>query len=288
MKDLILSLRPGQWIKNLFVFAAPVFGRVIMEPRPVLRTAAVFGIFCLLAGALYLANDVLDAEADRLHPRKCRRPIAAGRLRPGRAWVWAAILGAAGLAAAAVLDRRVLLTVAAYVFLQTAYSLALKRVVILDVFIVASGFVLRVAAGGFAADVVPSSWLLICTSLLALLLAVGKRRNELLLLEDRGGEHRAVLREYTPVLLDQMIAVVTAATVVSYALYAMDTATVQRFGSGRLLWSAPFVLYGIFRYLYLVYRRGEGGTPEEMIVKDPPFLAAIVLWIAVTAAIIYL
>jgi 4-hydroxybenzoate polyprenyltransferase len=288
MKDLLASLRPGQWVKNFFVFAAPLFGKVLFQREPALRTAAAFGVFCLLSGALYLVNDILDAESDRVHPRKAKRPIAAGRLRPGTAWVWAAVLGAAGLAAAAALDQRLLLAAATYILLQTAYSLALKRVVILDVFIVASGFVLRVAAGGFAAGVAPSSWLLVCTSLLALLVAVGKRRHELMLLEERGGEHRAVLREYTPALLDQMVAVVTAATTVAYALYVMDEATVERFGSGRLLWSAPFVLYGIFRYLYLVYRRGEGGTPEEMIVKDLPFLASIALWICVSVALIYL
>jgi len=288
MKDLLASLRPGQWVKNFFVFAAPLFGKVLFQREPALRTAAAFGVFCLLSGALYLVNDILDAESDRAHPRKARRPIAAGRLRPGPAWAWAAGLGLTGLAASAALDGRLFLAAAAYVLLQTAYSLGLKRAVILDVFIVASGFVLRVAAGGFAAGVTPSSWLLVCTSLLALLVAVGKRRHELILLEDRRGEHRSVLLEYTPAFLDQMAAVITAATVVAYALYVMDAATIQRFGSGRLLWSAPFVLYGIFRYLFLVYGRGEGGTPEEMIIKDPPFLAAIALWIGVSAALIYL
>ncbi len=288
MKDLLTSLRPGQWVKNLFVFAAPLFGKVLFQRGPALRAVAAFGIFCCLAGGLYLVNDILDAESDRAHPRKARRPIAAGRLRPGPAWAWAAGLGLTGLAASAALDGRLFLAAAAYVLLQTAYSLGLKRAVILDVFIVASGFVLRVAAGGFAAGVTPSSWLLVCTSLLALLVAVGKRRHELILLEDRRGEHRSVLLEYTPAFLDQMAAVITAATVVAYALYVMDAATIQRFGSGRLLWSAPFVLYGIFRYLFLVYGRGEGGTPEEMIIKDPPFLAAIALWIGVSAALIYL
>ena len=261
---------------------------MIFRPGPAARTAAVFGLFCVLAGALYLVNDILDAESDRLHPRKAKRPIAAGRLRPRTAWIAAAVLAVSALAAAAVLDRRVFLALAAYALLQVAYSLVLKRVVILDIFLVASGFVIRVAAGGFAADVVPSSWLLVCTSLLALLIAVGKRRNELLTLEECGEAHRSVLRDYTPALLDQMIAVVTAATVVSYALYVMSEDTARRFGSGRLLWTAPFVLYGIFRYLFLVYRKGQGGTPEEMIVKDWPFLAAIALWIAVAAAIVYL
>jgi 4-hydroxybenzoate polyprenyltransferase len=287
MKNLIVSLRPGQWVKNLFVFAAPVFGRALFRPGPALRTTAVFAVFCLLAGGLNLVNDVLDAEADRVHPRKAKRPIAAGRLRPRTAWIAAACLFPLGLAAAALLDPRVLLAGAAYVALQAAYSLALKRVVILDIFLVASGFVIRVAAGGFAAGVTPSSWLLVCTTLLALLLAVGKRRHELLTLEESGGKHRSVLRDYSPALLDQMIAVVTAATVVAYALYVIAEDTASRFGEGRLLWTAPLVLYGIFRYLYLVYRKGEGGSPEEMIVRDVPFLVSIVLWGALSAALVY-
>ncbi len=287
MKDLIVSIRPGQWVKNLFVFAAPVFGRVLLKPGPALRTSAVFAVFCLLAGGLYLVNDVLDAAADRVHPRKSLRPIAAGRLRPGTALIAAACLLLLGLGTAALLDLRVLLAGAAYVALQGAYSLALKRIVILDIFLVASGFVIRVAAGGFASGVIPSSWLLVCTTLLALLLAVGKRRHELLTLEAKGGDHRSVLREYTPALLDQMIAVVTAATVLAYVLYVMAEDTAARFGSGRLLWTAPLVLYGIFRYLYLVYRKGEGGSPEEMIVRDFPFLVSILLWGALAAALVY-
>lgn len=288
MKDLIVSLRPGQWIKNLFVFAAPVFGRALFSPGPALRTSAVFAVFCLLAGGLYLVNDVLDADADRVHPRKAKRPIAAGRLSPRTALLVAFILLLSGLAAASWLDLRILLAGGAYIALQGAYSLALKRVVILDLFLVASGFVIRVAAGGFASGVTPSSWLLVCTTLIALLLAVGKRRHELLTLETNGGAHRSVLRDYTPILLDQMIAVVTAATVVAYALYVMAEDTARRFGSGRLLWTAPLVLYGIFRYLYLVYRKGEGGEPEEMIVRDLPFLVSIVLWGALSAALVYL
>jgi 4-hydroxybenzoate polyprenyltransferase len=288
MKDLIISIRPGQWIKNLFVFAAPVFGRALFRPGSALRTSAVFAIFCLLAGGLYLVNDVLDAAADRVHPRKSLRPIAAGRLRPGTALTAAAGLILIGLGTAALLDLRVLLAGAAYVALQGAYSLALKRIVILDIFLVASGFLIRVAAGGFASGVIPSSWLLVCTTLLALLLAVGKRRHELLTLEAKSGDHRSVLREYTPALLDQMIAVVTAATVVAYALYVMAEDTATRFGSGRLLWTAPVVLYGIFRYLYLVYRKGEGGSPEELIVRDVPFLVSILLWGALSAVLVYL
>ena len=160
--------------------------------------------------------------------------------------------------------------------------------VILDVFIVAAGFVIRVAAGGFVAGVAPSSWLLVCTTLIALLLALGKRRHELVSLEEDAPQHRSVLGEYDALLLDQMIAVVTAATAVAYALYCMSGETVRRFGSEKLLWTAPFVLYGIFRYLYLVYMRGEGGSPEELIVRDGPLLLSTALWIVTAAALIYL
>jgi 4-hydroxybenzoate polyprenyltransferase len=174
------------------------------------------------------------------------------------------------------------------VSLQVLYSVLLKRIVILDVFVIAAGFVLRVAAGGFVAGVTPSSWLLVCTTLIALLLALGKRRYELVFLEESAAKHRSVLEDYNARLLDQMIAVVTSATATAYVLYCMAGETVHRFGSEKLLWTSPFVLYGIFRYLYLVYRRGKGGSPEELIVRDGPLLLATALWIGAAAALIYL
>jgi 4-hydroxybenzoate polyprenyltransferase len=288
IRDLIRSMRPAQWIKNLFIFAAPIFGRAILHRGVLLRTAAAFVVFCVLSSALYLVNDVVDAEEDRVHPRKSKRPIAAGRVSPGLAWAAAGFLAGAGLIGAFFLDATFLAAASAYLNLQILYSLHLKRIVILDVFVIAAGFVLRVAAGGFAAGVVPSSWLLVCTTLISLLLALGKRRHEFLFLEESAAKHRSVLEAYNARLLDQMIAVVTAATAVAYALYCMSGETVRRFGSEKLLWTAPFVLYGIFRYLYLVYRRGEGGSPEELIVRDGPLLLSTALWIGVAAAIIYL
>jgi 4-hydroxybenzoate polyprenyltransferase len=288
IRDLIRSMRPAQWIKNFFIFAAPIFGRAILHRGVLLRTTAAFVVFCALSSALYLANDVIDAEEDRVHPRKSKRPIAAGRVSPGLAWAAAGFLTGAGLIAAFFLDATFLAAAGVYVNLQILYSLLLKRIVILDVFVIAAGFVLRVAAGGFAAGVAPSSWLLVCTTLISLLLALGKRRHEYVFLEESAAKHRSVLEDYNIRLLDQMIAVVTAATAVAYALYCMSGETVRRFGSEKLLWTAPFVLYGIFRYLYLVYRRGEGGSPEELIVRDGPLLASTALWIGVAAAIIYL
>ena len=288
IRDLLRSMRPPQWIKNLFLFAAPIFGRAIGQGPVLVRTAAAFVVFCGLSSALYLVNDVCDAAEDRVHPRKSKRPIAAGRISPGQAWIAAGVLAVIGLTGAALLGGTFFVAAAAYVLLHLAYSWRLKHVVILDVFIVAAGFVIRVAAGGFVAGVTPSSWLLVCTTLIALLLALGKRRHELVSLEEDAPQHRSVLGEYDALLLDQMIAVVTAATAVAYALYCMSGETVRRFGSEKLLWTAPFVLYGIFRYLYLVYMRGEGGSPEELIVRDGPLLLSTALWIVTAAALIYL
>jgi 4-hydroxybenzoate polyprenyltransferase len=285
--DLLRSMRPAQWIKNFFLFAAPIFGGALVHGPALLRTTAGFAVFCALSSALYLVNDVLDADEDRVHPRKSKRPIAAGRLAPGAALAAAAVLAAAGLAGAAFLKSPFFTAAAAYVLLQLAYSWRLKHVVIVDVFVIAAGFVLRVAAGGFAAQVVPSSWLLICTTLISLLLALGKRRHELMTLEETAAVHRSVLEDYNSRLLDQMIAVVTAATAVAYPLYCISGETIRRYGSEKLLWTAPFVLYGIFRYLFLVYLRGEGGSPEELIVKDGPLLIDTALWIGLAAAIIY-
>ena len=285
---VIRSMRPAQWTKNLFVFAALVFARRFFEPAELARSAAAFLIFCIVSGALYIFNDIQDCEEDRAHPKKCLRPIAHGDLGRGAAMGISVILVLIGLAAALLLDRGFFYAVAVYLVLQFAYSLKLKHVVILDVFVIASGFVIRVVAGGLAIEVPISSWLLICTSLLALLLAMGKRRHELVLLEDKAIHHRAILKEYSAYLLDQMIAVVTASTLIAYCLYTISSETVAKFGTDHLLWTAAFVLYGIFRYLYLVHLKGKGGSPEELILQDKPLLINIVLWIGAVILIIYL
>jgi 4-hydroxybenzoate polyprenyltransferase len=283
---ILLSLRPQQWVKNLFVFAALIFGRRLFSPS-VWPALAAFAIFCALSGAIYLVNDVADREKDRLHPRKRERPIASGQLSARAALLAGVGLGAAGLVAAARLSAPFALTAVAYVVLLTAYSAWLKHVVIVDVLVVAIGFVLRAAAGALAIDVEISGWLLICTILVALFLALGKRRNEYLALEGDAARHRPILAEYSAALLDQMIAVVTASTVTAYALYTMSPETVAKFHTHLLPATLPFVLYGIFRYLYLLYRKALGGNPSEVFLSDPALLVNSALWIAAVLVIIY-
>ena len=287
MIDILKSLRPAQWTKNLFVFAALVFSKEALIGPSLLRAIGAFAVFCLLSGALYLVNDVCDLEMDRLHPKKRLRPVAAGRVSPRRAVVWASILAAVALAGAFVLRPLFGAVAVLYAVLMLGYSFKLKNVVILDVFLIASGFILRVVAGGVAIAVPLSSWLIICTSLLALFIAFGKRRHEIIFLEAEAPLHRPILREYSAYLLDQMISVVTASTVIAYSLYTVSEETVRKFGTSNLILTTPFVLYGIFRYLYLVHQRGQGGNPEEMIFRDKPLAAAIVLWIAAVVIILY-
>jgi len=287
MVDFLKSLRPGQWTKNLFVFAALVFARAALIGPLFVRAVGAFVVFCLLSGAMYLVNDVCDLKADRLHPKKRLRPIAAGRVSPRLAVAAALTLTAAALAGAFILRPLFGLTAVLYAVLMLAYSFALKNVVILDVFLIAAGFVIRVVAGGVAISVPLSSWLIICTSLLSLFIAFGKRRHEIVLLEDEAHLHRPILQEYSAALLDQMISVVTSSTVIAYSLYTVSDETVQKFGTSNLIFTTPFVLYGIFRYLYLVHQRGLGGNPEEMIFQDKPLAAAIVLWITAVVIILY-
>ena len=283
---LALSLRPRQWIKNFFVFAAVIFSRQLFTPA-LWRAAEAFLIFCALSSAMYLVNDVMDRDKDRLHPRKRERPVAAGRLSPRAAVAAGVLLLAVALAAAALLSGGLLLVAAGYVTLLTAYSLRLKHVVIVDVIVVACGFVLRAVAGAVAVDVEISGWLLICTVQLALFLALGKRRHEYLTLEGEAARHRPILAEYSAGLLDQMIAVVTASTVTAYALYTMSPETVAKFHTQWLPVTLPFVLYGIFRYLYLLYRKELGGNPSEVVLNDRPLLINAVCWIAAVLIIIY-
>ncbi|MBN1938062.1 MAG: decaprenyl-phosphate phosphoribosyltransferase [Candidatus Aminicenantes bacterium] len=287
MFDLLKSLRPAQWTKNLFVFAALVFSKGVLIRESLLRSVWAFAVFCLLSGALYLINDVVDVEEDRRHPKKRLRPIAAGRVSRGAAIAWAGAFGAAALAGAFALGWGFGLVASIYAGLVIAYTFALKHIVILDVFLIASGFVLRVIAGGLAIAVPLSSWLIICTSLLSLFIAFGKRRHEIVSLDADAPLHRPILNEYSAYLLDQMISVVTASTVIAYCLYTVSEETVRKFGTSNLILTTPFVLYGVFRYLYLVHQKGLGGSPEEMILRDKPLAAAIVLWIAAVIVILY-
>lgn len=285
---LVRSLRPTQWVKNLFVLAPIVFAHRADDPRLLARAAAAFALFSLAASAIYLVNDLRDREADRRHPVKARRPIASGALPPGVAATAAAALGLGAIAGAALLGGRFAAVLAGYVTLNLLYSLAIKHIVILDVMSIAAGFVLRVLGGAAAIDVSISRWLILCGSFLALFLAFAKRRHELMLLSDDAADQRKVLAEYSPLFLDQMINVVTASTVVSYALYAASSETAERLGTPHLLWTVPMVLYGIFRFLFLLYQRDDQRNPTETIVHDPPFLANFALWSAVVVWLLYL
>jgi 4-hydroxybenzoate polyprenyltransferase len=284
--ELFKALRPQQWIKNLFIFAPLIFSRNIFNRPMVVTSIVAFAAFCLVTSAVYLFNDLRDLDEDRLHPVKRRRPLAAGRLKKGTAVAAMAVLGPAGLLIAAAVNLPFFLITVAYVALQVSYCLWLKHVVILDVFVVAAGFLIRVVAGGLAIRVFLSSWLLICTTLLSLFLAMGKRRHELVILEGEAASHRPILREYNVYLLDQMISVVTASTLLAYCLYTISEETVAKFGTRNLIFTVPFVLYGIFRYLYLIHQKSEGGTPETLILKDKPLLADLFLWVAAAALIL--
>ena len=285
--NLFISLRPEQWTKNLFVFAALVFAERLSDTHAVVTAGAAFLVFCALSATVYLINDVLDREQDRRHPLKARRPIASGAFSPTFALAAAAVLGAAAMIAAFALGLPFFQLAAAYVVLLIAYSAFLKHLVIIDVLTIAAGFTLRAAAGAAAIAVPISHWLLVCTTLLALFIALSKRRHELTLLTEQAIDHRPILGDYTPYLLDQMISVVTASTLIAYAFYTISPETTAKFGTDLLSLTIPFPLYGIFRYLYLVHRRDKGGSPAELVVNDRPLLVCVALWAFSVVAVIY-
>jgi 4-hydroxybenzoate polyprenyltransferase len=279
-------MRPEQWTKNLIVFAALIFGHRLFDPAAVGLSLAAFFVFCALSGVVYLINDAGDREADRRHPLKQHRPIAAGEVSIPLALGAAAVVGSVALGVAFWLRPSLGLIAAAYVGLFAWYSRTLKHVVILDVLTIAIGFVLRAAAGAVAIDVPMSQWLLVCTVLLALFLGLSKRRHELTLLADGARGHRRILEEYNPYLLDQMIGVVTASTLMAYIIYCTSPETTEKFGTTQLVLTTPFPIYGIFRYLYLVHQRGSG-SPSEVLLTDRPLVACIALWGLAVIAIIY-
>ncbi|MFB3855403.1 MAG: decaprenyl-phosphate phosphoribosyltransferase [Vicinamibacterales bacterium] len=284
---LLVSLRPDQWTKNVIVFAGLLFGRQLFHPEAVQAALAAFAIFCALSGVVYLLNDVADREGDRRHPLKSQRPIAAGEVGVTLALAAAVILAATGMAAAYALRPLFAVVALSYVLLLGAYSKWLKHLVIVDVLTIASGFVLRAVAGAVAVGVPISDWLLVCTILLALFLALSKRRHELVLLADNATGHRRILGEYSPYLLDQMIGVVTASTLIAYTFYTISPETQQKFGTSLLGLTVPFPLYGIFRYLYLVHKREGGGSPTTMLLNDRPLLACVALWVAAVVLVVY-
>jgi 4-hydroxybenzoate polyprenyltransferase len=278
----IKALRPNQWTKNGLVFAAFIFAigdksqRVGLNQIPVALAAA--GIFCMISSAIYLINDIRDIELDRAHPTKRFRPIAAGKVSAHWGWTMSLILMLAGMSAAFLLRPAFAAVCAAYLLLQGAYTCGLKRLALIDLFVIAIGFVLRALAGAVALDVFISPWLLLCTLLLALFLALCKRRHEKVILSDLGDNTRPSLEQYDEKLLDQLIGIVSAAVIVFYAIYTLWPETVQKYGTSRLAFTIPFVLFGLFRYLDLVYRHEKGDRPEKILLTDLPIIVNLVLY----------
>ena len=277
------ALRPTQWIKNGVVFAGLVFGGKLLDPPAFAQATLAFILFCIISSGFYLINDVVDQQADQRHPLKRLRPVASGEIATRRALAAGVFLVATALVCSLALGLPFFLAVLAYALLMAGYNLWFKRVVILDVFVIAAGFVVRAAAGALAVEVTISPWLLICTMLLALLIAFGKRRHEFLSLPE-ARDHRRNLEHYTPALLDQCVAITAMGSLLVYGLYTFDAESVPR--DHRLMLTIPLVAYGIFRYLFLLYRRGDGGAPEAMLVTDRPLLIALGAW-AVTVGVLF-
>jgi len=280
-------MRLQQWIKNLFLFAALVFSGHLFRTPDVVLVCTGFFFFSFAASGMYIFNDIIDIRQDRLHPIKSKRPLPAGKLSVPVARTASIFLILVGVVSSFVLKRDFGIAVTSYVVLNILYSLKLKEVVILDVMTIAAGFVLRVVAGALLIGVPTSEWLIICTILLSLFLGFSKRRHEITILEEQANTHREVLKQYSPYFLDQMISIVTASTVMSYTLYTISDETVKKFNTNLLIYTVPFVLYGIFRYLYLIHRKEEGGNPTKIALTDIPLLLNIILWISTASLIIY-
>ncbi len=284
---LFAAMRPRQWAKNALVLAALIFARRAGDLSAVAAAFAAAVAFCLLSSSVYLVNDIVDIEEDRQHPKKRDRPLASGRLQVRTALVVAVVLALLGLAGSLWLSRNLFLVAAGYYLLTLAYHFLLKHIVVIDVLTVSAGFVLRAVAGAVVIQEEISHWLYICTILLALFLALAKRRQEIVLLSENARHHRRILAEYTPEMLDQMITIVTATTLMAYCLYTIAPRTTSTVGSEGLLFTVPFVIYGIFRYLYLIHRYGQGGAPEQILLGDLPLLVNVLLYIVVAAIVLY-
>ena len=287
VKDFFLSLRPYQCSKNVVIFAALVFAKELGSLHHILISVGAFLDFCILSGAVYMLNDVVDYEKDRFHPIKKDRPIASGRLNRSFAAAAGVSLYVLALILAYVLSPGFFQVALAYSLVTIGYTYYFKNVAILDVMAISIGFVLRAIAGGVVLNVEVTFWLLLCTFLLALFLALSKRRHELVLLSEDASRHRTNLAEYSPYLLDQMIGVVTASCFIAYTLYTVSAETVAKFHTDKLSFTVPFVIFGIFRYLYLIHQKQEGGNPSLHLYSDRPLLISIILWVLACVGIIY-
>lgn len=284
---LLIAARPKQWIKNFFLFAPLLFSRHLFEWDSISKSIIGFFLFSLGASCIYLINDIFDRDKDRQHPIKSQRPIASGALPTLHVMIFLTLVAPASIIVSFSMGLHFGLTLSGYIILNTLYSMYLKEIVIIDVMTIAASFVLRIVSGAFIIHVPISEWLLICTTLLALFLGFSKRRHEILILESSAQNHRPVLLEYNTYFLDQMMSLVTAATLISYILYTVADETIEKFNSKNLLFSVPFVLYGLFRYLYLVHQKKSGGDPTTELITDRPLLINVALWAVTVTIIIY-
>ncbi len=286
IRALLTTMRPHQWTKNVFIFAALIFDVKLFDITYTTRTIIGFVLFCLVSGVVYTINDLVDMERDRQHPRKQKRPLPSGELKPTVAIAAAVTLGVCAIVAAVLLDPMFALNLSGYLVLQLAYSFLLKNIVLIDVMAIAAGFVLRVAAGAPLANARISPWLYICTVLLALFLGLSKRRGELVTLNDEAGNHRPVLREYNISLLDQLNGMVTSSIILAYALYTFSAPNLP--ADYSMMLTIPFVIYGLFRYMYLIHVRECTIAPDEVLLADRPLQADLVLWGLASVVILYL
>ena len=292
---IVQLVRPPQWSKNVVVFAAVLFSPakvVLQNPEVLFVVLQGFLAFCLLSSGVYAFNDLFDLAADRNHPRKKHRPLASGKVSPTTAWIVAIACAGVGLYWAFALNSYFGWIAAAYLGTNFGYTVGLKQVVILDVLLLSAGFVYRAVAGvalirPFLTDVYLSYWLVLCAFFLSLFLALAKRRHEVAILGDAAVTHRASLANYSLTFIDQMLATLAGATIVAYSLYTISDETVAHYGTRNLFWTLPFVVYGLFRYLYLIYHRSEGGDPSSLLVRDRATLITVVLWGLVSATIVY-
>jgi 4-hydroxybenzoate polyprenyltransferase len=284
--ELLRLMRPHQWVKNTFVFAGLLFGNAWHNPDLVIQVVVVFVAFCLLSSAVYVFNDIVDLEQDRRHPKKCLRPLAAGKVSRTSAIIFATLLGVAGFVLAYSASPKVFVILVCYVVMNVAYSLRLKHVVILDIFIIATGFMLRILAGTLGVGIPPSQWLLLCGLMVTLFLGFTKRRAEIIALDEDKASHRKVLEHYSPVLLDKMIGITASGVIMSYSLYTMNADTIRIHGTANLIYTVPFVMYGVFRYIYLLHHQSRGGDPSHDLVRDPHLFIVVGAWLIATVLLI--
>jgi len=282
---LLASARPKQWIKNVILFGPLVFAHDLLAPLQLALALGAFVTFCLVSSATYVINDLLDVANDRLHPLKRFRPLACGQVSAGQSIAWAAVLTIAGLAVGFGTGITVGLAAAGYMVLMLGYSTSLKHLVIIDVFAIAGGFMLRAVTGALAIHVIISPWLYVCTLLLALFLGFSKRYNELMVLQHAAATHRRSLEDYSPEMLEQMIGILIASLLMAYSLYTFSADSLP--ANHSMMLTIPFVLYGIFRYQFLVHRKHLGGAPEQVLLRDVPLMVDVLLWGAISILVLY-